>query len=79
MSEEDFVEATIASWKLSITWSDGKVEGLTTCLPEYIYDELLIYFRELETLRAEHDAEMRDEPYNFEDEEWKGVGDEQDD
>ena len=78
-NEEDFVEANIASWKLSVTWSDGKVEGLTTCLPEYIYDELLTYFRELETLRAEHDAEMRDEPYNFEDEEWKGVGDEQDD
>ena len=35
MSEEDFVEATIASWKLSITWSDGKVEGLASCLPEY--------------------------------------------
>jgi hypothetical protein len=69
-------EATIASWKLSITWSDGKVEGLASCLPEYIYDELLIYFRELEDLRAEHDADMRDEPYNFEAEEWKGVGNE---
>ena len=64
-------EATIASWKLSITWSDGKVEGLASCLPEYIYDELLIYFRELEDLRAEHDADMRDEPYNFEKDEGK--------
>ena len=73
MSQEKFVEATISSWKLSITWSDGEVEGLASCLPEYIYDELLIYFKELEDLRAEHDAEMRDEPYNFEDEEWKGV------
>jgi hypothetical protein len=79
-NEEDFVEATITSWKLSITWSDGKVEGLASCLPEYIYDELLTYFRELETLRAEHDADMRDEPYNFEDDEWKGAsGYEQDD
>lgn len=73
MSEEDFVEATIASWKLSITWSDGKVEGLASCLPDYIYDELVIYFKELEDLRAEHDAEMRDEEYNFENDEWKGV------
>lgn len=73
MSEEDFVEATIASWKLSITWSDGKVEGLASCLPDYIYDELVIYFKELEDLRAEHDAEMRDEEYSFEDDEWKGV------
>jgi hypothetical protein len=72
-NEETFVEATIASWKLSITWSDGKVEGLASCLPEYIYDELLTYFRELESLRAEYDAEMRDEEYNFEDDEWKEV------
>lgn len=72
-NEETFVEAKITSWKLSITWSDGKVEGLVSCLPEYIFDELLTYFRELETLRAEHDAEMRDEEYNFEDDEWKGV------
>jgi hypothetical protein len=70
-------EATIASWKLSITWSDGKVEGLASCLPEYLEEHLMVYFRELEDLRAEHDAEMRDEPYNFEEDEWKGVGDEQ--
>jgi hypothetical protein len=57
---------TIISWKLSITWSDGKVEGLVTCLPEYIEEELLNYFKELEDLREEHDADMRDEPYNFE-------------
>jgi hypothetical protein len=69
-------KAEITSWKLSITWSDGKVEGLASCLPEYIYDELLIYFRELEDLREEHDAELRDEEYNFEDDEWKEVGDE---
>ena len=63
----------IASWKLSVTWSDGTVEGLVSCLPEYIYDELLSYFRELEDLREEHDLEMRDEEYSFEDDEWKGV------
>ena len=57
---------TITSWKFGITWSDGKTEGLVSCLPEHIYEELLIYFKELEDLRAEHDAEMRDEPYNFE-------------
>lgn len=66
-------KAEITSWKLSITWSDGKVEGLASCLPEYIYDELLIYFRELEDLREEHDAELRDEPYNFEDDEGKAI------
>jgi len=67
----EFKKAEIASWKLSITWSDGKVEGLASCLPEYIYDELLVYFKELEDLREEHDAEMRDEEYNFENDEWK--------
>ena len=66
---KNFTKATIKSWKLSITWSDGKVEGLASCLPEYIYDELLIYFKELEDLREEHDAELRDEPYVFEDNE----------
>jgi hypothetical protein len=58
---------TIKSWRLSVTWSDGKTEGLASCLPEYIYEELRIYFKELEDLREEHDAGMRDEPYNFED------------
>jgi hypothetical protein len=58
---------TITSWRMSITWSDGETEGLASCLPEHIYEELLIYFKELEDLREEHDAEMRDEPYNFED------------
>ncbi len=67
----DFEKAKIASWKLSITWSDGKVEGLASCLPEYLEEHLLIYFRELEDLREEHDAELRDEEYNFEDDEWK--------
>ena len=69
-------KAEITSWKLSITWSDGKVEGLANCLPEYLEEHLLIYFRELEDLREEHDAELRDEEYNFEDDEWKGVSDE---
>jgi hypothetical protein len=58
---------TIASWRMSITWSDGKTEGLASCLPEYLEEELFIYFRELEDLREEHDEGMRDEPYNFED------------
>lgn len=58
---------TITSWRFSITWSDGKTEGLASGLPEYLEEELFIYFRELEDLREEHDADMRDEPYNFED------------
>jgi hypothetical protein len=58
---------TITSWRMSITWSDGKTEGLASCLPEYLEEELFIYFRELEDLREEHDEGMRDEPYNFED------------
>jgi hypothetical protein len=66
-------EQTIASWRFTITWSDGKTEGLASCLPEHIYEELLIYFKELEDLRAEHDADMRDEPYNFEDDDEKGI------
>lgn len=59
---------TIDSFKLSITWSDGKTEGLANCLPEYLHNELMIYFQELEDLREEHDADMRDEPYEFYDE-----------
>jgi hypothetical protein len=59
------MKQTIASWKLSVTWSDGKTEGLTTCLPEYLADELQIYFKELEDLREEHDNDLRDEEYSF--------------
>ena len=60
------MKATINSWKLSVTWSDGKVEGLASCLPEHIEEELKIYFQELEDLREEHDEDLRDEEYNFE-------------
>mgnify|MGYP006272876569 CR=1 FL=1 len=56
---------TIKSWKLSVEWTDGKTEGLAVDLPEYLADELAIYFAELE----QHRAEVEDE-YNFgEDEE----------
>lgn len=48
---------TIASWKLSVTWSDGKTEGLAVDLPEYLADELAIYFAELEQHRAEVEEE----------------------
>jgi hypothetical protein len=58
-------KATITSWKLSVTWSDGAVEGLASDLPEYLHEELQIYFRELEDLREEHDAGLRDEGYSF--------------
>ena len=33
---------TITSFKLSVTWSDGKTEGLASHLPEYL-DEHLLY------------------------------------
>ena len=55
----------IKSFKLSVTWSDGATEGLASDLPEDIYDELQTYFRELEDLREEHDADLRDEAYTF--------------
>ena len=56
----------IVSYKLSVTWSDGKVEGLGSVLPEYLDEELQIYFRELEDLREEYDNDMRgDEEYTF--------------
>ena len=56
----------IESFKISVTWSDGKVEGLASHLPEYIYLELQNYFRELEDLREEYDNDMRDdEEYEF--------------
>ena len=51
--------------KLVINWSDGKTEELSAVLPEYLREELEIYFDELEDLRAEHDAGLRDEPYHF--------------
>ena len=51
---------TIKSWKLSVTWSDGKTEGLAVHLPEYLAEELAIYFTELEENRAEDEDE-----YNF--------------
>ena len=56
---------TITSFKLSVSWSDGKTEGLAIDLPEYLYDELQVYFRELEDLREEHDNALRDEEYSF--------------
>ena len=59
------IKQTITSFKLSATWSDGKTEGLASHLPEYLYDELQAYFRELEDLREEHDNDMRDEEYSF--------------
>jgi hypothetical protein len=59
------IKNTIKSWKLSVTWSDGRTEGLATDLPEYLVDELQIYFKELEDLREEHDNDMRDGDYNF--------------
>lgn len=68
---KEFKKAEITSWKLSITWSDGKTEGLASCLPEYLEEELKIYFRELEDLREEHDAEMREDEYSFEEDEAK--------
>lgn len=64
----------IVSYKLSVTWSDGKVEGLASHLPEYLYDELQIYFRELEDLREEYDNDMRDdEDYEFDEDEEKKI------
>ena len=57
---------TLTLTKLVATWSDGKTEDLVKTLPEYLQDELHIYFAELEQLRAECDAGMRDEPYTFE-------------
>jgi hypothetical protein len=62
---------TITSFKLSVSWSDGKTEGLAIDLPEYLYDELQVYFRELEDLREEHDNDLRDEEYSFGEDESK--------
>ena len=64
---------TITSFKLSVSWSDGKTEGLAIDLPEYLYDELQVYFRELEDLREEHDNALRDEEYSFGEDESKTV------
>jgi hypothetical protein len=60
------MKKTIKLAKLVIEWSDGKTEDLVKVLPEYLREELEVYFDELEDLREEHDADMRDEPYHFE-------------
>ena len=65
------IKQTITSFKLSVTWSDGKTEGLASHLPEYLDEHLQIYFRELEDLREEHDNDMRDEEYSFGEDESK--------
>lgn len=49
-----------------IAWSDGKTEDLINVLPEYLYMELNAYLKELQDLREECDAGLRDEPYHFE-------------
>jgi hypothetical protein len=59
------IKQTIESFKFSATWSDGKTEGLASHLPDYLYDQLQDYFRELEDLREEHDNDLRDEEYSF--------------
>ena len=56
----------IKAYKLEIKWDDGKTEGLAVHLPEYLHDQLLGYFQELEDLRNEHDEGARNEPYHFE-------------
>lgn len=60
------MKKTIKLAKLVIEWSDGKTEDLANVLPEYLREELEVYFDELEDLRQEHDAGLRDEPYHFE-------------
>jgi len=67
------IKQEITSFKLSVTWSDGKTEGLASHLPEYLYDQLQDYFRELEDLREEHDNDLRDEEYSFGEDESKEI------
>jgi hypothetical protein len=67
------MKQTIQSYKLSITWDDGKTEGLGIHLPEYLENELKIYFQELEDLREEYDNGMRDEDYHFSTDEEKSI------
>jgi DNA repair ATPase RecN len=49
------MKKTITMTNLNITWNDGKKEDLVAILPEYLWAELCVYFRELEALRAKHD------------------------
>lgn len=60
------MKKTLTLTKLIVTWSDGKTEDLFKVLPEYLRAELNIYLAELEDLREECDAGLRDEPYHFE-------------
>ena len=59
------MKTTIKSFKLTVEWSDGQVEGLASDLPEYLQEYLQEYFQELEDLREEHDCDLREEEYIF--------------
>lgn len=49
--------------RLQIKWDDGQLEQMSIYdLPEYIADELRVYFRELESLRCEN-KELYDAEY----------------
>ena len=57
--------------KLVITWSDGKTEDLANVLPEYLREELEVYFDELEDLRLEMQELINNDLENYDFWEWK--------
>lgn len=55
--EDDAPRKTIESFKLTITWSDGKKEGIANDLPEHLDRELREHLTELEDLREEQEID----------------------
>jgi len=55
--QDDAPRKTIESFKLTITWSDGKTEGIANDLPEHLDRDLREHLTELEDLREEQEID----------------------
>ena len=48
----------IVDCKLTVTWSDGVVEDLSSTLPDYLREEIERYLDEMDDLRTSGDYEI---------------------
>ena len=47
----------ITDCKLLVTWNDGKIEDLSSTLPDYLREEIELYLDEMDYLRTERPEE----------------------
>jgi hypothetical protein len=47
----------IIDCKLLVTWNDGKIEDLSSTLPDYLREEIELYLDEMDYLRTERPEE----------------------